>query len=190
MNRRNALKYTGLAFGYAATAGTLATMMQSCQADVSSTDWSPSTLSSDQVKMVAEFAETLLPATDTPGAKDVLVHRYIDAWLTGYLNDANRKQAVASIATLEDYLNKAGSGKFADLDAAQKLDVLTALNTEAINATEKNAVHQAYLSLKGQVINTYFSSEKIGEEVLTYLPVPGPFQSCIPYEEVGRAYSL
>jgi len=190
MNRRNALKYTGLAFGYAATAGTLATMMQSCQADVNSDGWSPSTLSSDQVKMIGEVAETLLPATDTPGAKDVMVHRYIDSWLTGYLNDENRQEAVASIETLEAYLNEAGSKKFANLSAEEQMDILSKLNKEAINAEGPNPVQQAYLSLKGQVINTYFTSEKVGEEVLAYLPVPGPFQSCIPYEEVGRVYSL
>lgn len=190
MNRRDALKYTGLAFGYAATAGTLATMMQSCQADVSSDGWTPSTLTNDQVKLVAEVAETLIPATDTPGAKDVMVHRYIDSWLTGFLTDENQKQAVASIATLETYLNEAGSGKFADLSAEEKLEILTALNKEAIGAEDKNPVQQAYLSMKGQVINTYFTSEKVGEEVLNYLPVPGPYESCIPYEEVGKVYSL
>jgi hypothetical protein len=190
MNRRDALKYTGLAFGYAATAGTLASMMQSCQADVSSDGWSPSTLSSDQVKLVAEVAETLIPATDTPGAKDVMVHRYIDSWLTGYLTEENRQQAIQSIETLEAYLNEAGSKKFADLSAEEQLDILSTLNKEAISADSPNPVQQAYLSMKGQVINTYFTSEKVGEEVLTYLPVPGPFQACIPYEEVGRVYSL
>lgn len=190
MNRRDALKYTGLAFGYAATAGTLASMMQSCQADVNSDGWSPRTLSKEQIKLVAEFADTLIPATDTPGAKDVMVHRYIDSWLTGYLTEENREKALESLSTLRAYLNEAGSKKFANLSDEEQLDILSTLNKEAISASQKNPVHQAYLSLKGQVINTYFTTEQIGKEVLAYLPVPGPYQSCIPYEEVGKVYSL
>lgn len=189
MNRRDALKYTGVAFGYATTAGSLAAMMQSCKADVTEADWTPGTLSADQVDLVAEFAETLLPATDTPGAKDVLVHRYIDEYITGYLNEENRTETLASLAALETYLNEAGSGKFAGLSAEERQSVLTELNKAALSAEKPNEVQSAYLGLKGLVIGTFFTSEKIGEEVLAYAPIPGPYQGCIDYNEVGKMWS-
>ena len=90
MNRRDALKYTGVAFSYAATAGSLAAFMQSCQADVSTDGWTPKTFTKDQVEMIAEFGETLLPATDTPGAKDVLVHRFLDEFYSVVLKPENK----------------------------------------------------------------------------------------------------
>ncbi len=36
----------------------------------------------------------------------------------------------------------------------------------------------------------YYVSLEIEENVLTYLPVPGKFEGCIPLSEVGNAYSL
>jgi hypothetical protein len=36
----------------------------------------------------------------------------------------------------------------------------------------------------------YYASEQIGENVLSYLPVPGKYQACIPAEEVGNVWAL
>ena len=190
MNRRAALKYTGLTFGYALTATSLSTLMTSCQADVESDGWSPSTLSKAQSDLVAEFAETLLPRTETPGAKDVLVHRYIDSFLTDYLNDENRQAAMEGIKALEDHLNAAGEKAFVQLDNAGRMSVLQALNAAAITADAPDALQSTYLELKSLVISTFFTSEKIGTEVLAYAPVPGPFKGCIPLEEVGKSWAL
>ena len=190
MNRRDALKYTGVAFGYAATAGSLAAFMQSCQAEVNSDDWSPKTFSKEQVEMIAEFAETLLPATDTPGAKDVLVHRYLDEYYTGYYKPENKTKELEIFATLETHLNEAGAKPFVKVTPEERLKVLTELNNAAIKAENPSPVMKAYLNMKGKVISTYFTSEKIGTEVLAYQPIPGPYKGCIPLSDVGKAWSL
>jgi hypothetical protein len=190
MNRRDALKYTGLTFGYALTATSLSTLMTSCQADVESDGWSPSTLSKAQSDLLAEFAETLIPRTETPGAKDVLVHRYIDSFLTGCLNDEDRQTALVGIKGLEDHLNSAGDKKFVQLDDAGRMSILQELNAAAIAAEEPSELQGTYLEMKSLVISTFFTSEKIGTEVLAYAPVPGPFKGCIPLEEVGKAWAL
>lgn len=190
MNRRDALKYTGVAFGYAATAGSLAAFMQSCQADVSSDDWIPETFSPEQAEMVAEFGETLLPATDTPGAKDVLVHRYLDKFYTEFYRPEDKAKQMEMLTTLETHLNEVAGKPFAKLTSEERLQVLTELNTAAIKAEKPSPVMQAYLDLKRKVISTFFTSEKIGTEVLAYKPIPGPYKGCIPLSDVGKAWSL
>ena len=52
-------------------------MMQGCKVD-KAPDWTPSYLTPEEAEQVAAMAETILPKTDTPGAKDVFVDRYID----------------------------------------------------------------------------------------------------------------
>ena len=37
---------------------------------------------------------------------------------------------------------------------------------------------------------SYFTSEKIGEEVLSYDPIPGRQEGCVPVEDVGNVWSL
>jgi len=190
MNRRDALKYTSLSFGYAITATSLGALMQSCQSDVESDGWSPAALSKAQANLLAEIAETMLPETDTPGAKSVMVHRYIDKFYAGYLNAENRGKALNQFKLMEAHLNQAGASKFVKLSAEERLKVLGALNSAALKAKDPNDLQAAYLGLKGLVISTFFSTEKIGTEVLAYAPVPGPYKGCIPLESVGKAWSL
>ena len=186
MNRRDALKYSGMAFGYALTAGAFSTMLQSCQNEVSSDAWKPSTLSQDQFAMVSEIAETILPKTDTPGAKDVMVDRFIDEYYTRFFDNENRAKAMSKMALLEEHF---GGKAFVKLSDEEKMASLSELNKAAIAAKEESDLQKAFLQLKGLIISTYFSSEQIGTEVLAYNPVPGPYVGCIPYEEAGKVWS-
>ncbi len=36
----------------------------------------------------------------------------------------------------------------------------------------------------------YFTSEEIGENVLSYDPIPGKYEPCKPLSEVGNKWSL
>jgi hypothetical protein len=190
MNRRDALKYTGLAFGYTATMGSMAAIMQSCQAEVSGDGWTPKTFSKAQVELVAEFGETLLPKTDTPGAKDVLVHRYLDEYYTRFYTTENKAKQMEMLSTLETHLNEAGGKAFVKLTPEARLEVLNDLNKAALKAAKPSPVMGAYLDLKRKVIDAFFSSEQIGTEVLAYAPVPGPYKGCIPLSDVGKAWAL
>ena len=38
-----------------------------------------------------------------------------------------------------------------------------------------------YRKIKSLTLMAYFTSEKIGKQYLSYDPLPGVFQSCIPY---------
>lgn len=44
-------------------------------------DWKPQALSAEQNETVIALSELILPRTDTPGAKDVLVNRFVDTVL-------------------------------------------------------------------------------------------------------------
>ena len=84
MNRRDALKQTALLTGYALSASTIASIMNGCKAS-GDPAWVPQFLTEEQGALVAEMAECLIPRTDTPGAKDVFVHEFIDLMLKDYV---------------------------------------------------------------------------------------------------------
>jgi len=77
MERRDILKASAIFLGYGLVGGTSLAVLNGCKADPS-TDWKPSFFTQDQISMLAEVAERIIPKTDTPGAKDALVHRYMD----------------------------------------------------------------------------------------------------------------
>jgi len=57
-------------------------------------------------------------------------------------------------------------------------------------AVGKQADVGLYRSLKSIAIWAYFSSEKIGKEVLNYDPIPQAFLGCIPLAEVGNRWTF
>lgn len=200
MDRREALKRTFLLTGYALSAGTVSAVMQGCKADTTlSGDWTPAFLTQDQALLVAEIAETILPRTeDSPGAKDVNVHQFIDLMLKDYVSEAEQEMYRKGMDAFAANCKEVNDGRsFLELSPEQRLEYLTTVDKQAM-ATEGKRDESApehlrfYVVLKQSVIAGYFTSETVGTEVLAYDPIPGEFVNCSPVEEIsgGRVWSL
>ncbi|MDX1409330.1 MAG: hypothetical protein R3330_14385, partial [Saprospiraceae bacterium] len=71
MDRREALKTTSWLLGLSVSASAVAAVMQGCTADQTQsvgagTPWEPLFLEPDDVQLVGELSETILPRTTTP----------------------------------------------------------------------------------------------------------------------------
>ncbi|WP_158655246.1 gluconate 2-dehydrogenase subunit 3 family protein [Flavivirga eckloniae] len=57
---------------------------------------------------------------------------------------------------------------------------------------ENYKLYKFLLSVKHYTLFGYFTSEKVGKEVLAYDPIPGQYQACISVDDTtnGRAWSL
>ena len=77
MDRRKALQRTAFLLGGAVSASIISGVMSGCQAE-KVPDWQPEFLDKDQALLVSELAETILPETETLGAKSIGVPEYID----------------------------------------------------------------------------------------------------------------
>ena len=197
MNRREAIKRTAIIMGGAVSAVTISGIMGGCKAEPTPTGWQPAFLSKEQYETVAEIAETILPKTGTPGAKEVGVPQFIDNMLTNYFNEANR---AAFAKGLDGFIErcKQSSGKaFKDCNEEERSTVMTALERDFLlkKEAQKNdedvlKSQPFYTTLKEMVIVGYFTSEKIGTEVLRYDPIPGTYDPCMPYQQGDRMWSL
>jgi gluconate 2-dehydrogenase gamma chain len=91
-------------------------------------DRHPLTLFSDaQRATVVAIAEQIIPATDTPGATDARVGRFVELMVSNWFNDEERGHFLAGLADLE---NRSG-GNFAALPATEQLAVLETLEAES-----------------------------------------------------------
>ena len=79
MERRNALKNIGLAFGYTVATPTLIGLVQSCQNE-KSINWTPNFFNKDQAIVLTQLVDIILPKTDTPSATEVKVDIFIDRY--------------------------------------------------------------------------------------------------------------
>ena len=84
MDRREALQRAAMVLGYAVSGSTLAGLAAGCAARPAGPGWTPTFLTPAQAVTLGAMAEHLLPKSETPGALDVGVDRFIDAIMQDY----------------------------------------------------------------------------------------------------------
>jgi hypothetical protein len=94
------------------------------------TDWKPLTLDAHQNETVIAVTDILIPSTDTPGAKDARVNRYIDLFLTDGPGE-QRAAFVEGLAWLDGFSRDRHGKTYKLLSRDQQVAVLTALDGES-----------------------------------------------------------
>lgn len=171
MNRRTSLKTAGLMMGAAAFPAIASTFLESCTRIRSDqAGWTPQFLTAEQGSLVEIMADTVIPATDTPGAADAMVQVFIDL----YVRDCySEKQQNAFIQGLEGVENRAGDRhhkSFGKLSQDDRIGILTEMERDY---PEFSAMFK-YLTVLG-----YFTSQEGATKAAVFDLDPGPFQGCI-----------
>jgi hypothetical protein len=191
MNRREALKNTALLTGGILAGPSLLSLLQSCT-KASRLDWQPQFLNEEQALFISSFVDTILPATDTPGALDVNVDMFIDLLFEKSYDEEAQQEVRNELDLLNAKAEQNYGAPFADLSNEDKKQFLLDQEKEggrfrksvwgtAVGDQEKPPGF--YKSLKSLTLWAYFSSEKVGEEILVYDPIPGVYRGCIPLED-------
>ncbi|MEL7222355.1 MAG: gluconate 2-dehydrogenase subunit 3 family protein [Bacteroidota bacterium] len=210
MNRRSLLKYTAYLTGYAAVAPLSSTILSGCAADATATTgFTPAFFTAKEYAHVVAMINTMLPPTATPGAVELGVPEFVDQVLAIYTEADDQEEIRAGLGSWSTAIKQQAGKLYHELPAEEQLSLLNELDVKYRKiADETEAKDQVYISehkpnnvdkeepttwwltLKSIAIGGYYSSEKIGTEVLAYDPVPGPYQGCIPLEDVGKSWSL
>jgi hypothetical protein len=197
MDRRAALKKSVLTFGAAAGVPTLLSLLQAC----SKTDrltWKPQFLNEDQALFISSFVDFLLPKTETPGGLDVKSDIFIDLMYAKTYDKEGQENVVAEIEKFNADCKSSYGKVFAELSDEDKAACFRTHEAKSPKfpknvwgtAVGPNEPVGFYRSLKSTLLWSYFSSEEIGKNILSYDPVPGPYQGCVPVSDVGNAWSL
>ena len=118
--------------------------------------WKPQFLEGPEVEAVAQLAERIVPETDTPGARQALVHQYVDFVLAQ--GEAERRGRFREGLALLDRQSRAlFGGPFAGLRPAQQDELLTRLSSRA---SGEDAAGAAFFALAKQLtVDGYYRSE-------------------------------
>lgn len=206
MDRRTALKNITLTFGYAVATPTVLSVLQSCKSNVAT--WIPIFFSPSQGYMITQLSDIILPSSDIAGALDVNVPEFMDKMLHDIAPEDKRGIIKEGAGAFEkefqniynkDVLNGSKEEyenllkKYFDISEAEKAAVLKMQYAEEKIAEEelnKYLIYKFLLSTREYTLFGYYTSELVGETILSYDPVPGSWESCIPVEDVGNSWSL
>lgn len=146
--------------------------------------------------LIAELAETIIPATDTPGAKEAGVSGYIINVLTNCTGKREQNKFVSGLHDLEAYTIDSFDKSFMKCNAVERNIVLKHFEEKGIyslqilNKINNKFLGQTFFSkLKSLTVEGYCLSELGATKGLAYDYVPQTFEACIPLENNQKSWA-
>ena len=153
--------------------------------DLSGPGWKPLFLDQHQNETLIILSDLIIPATDTPGAKEALVNRYIDLVLAAESSEVQRS-FLNSLGYLDGESIRRYRAAFRYLKREEQDDLLHALAyprsasgwTGEADATPDMG-HAHFEALKQRIATAYYSSQ-IGTKELGWdgAFAHGPYEGC------------
>ncbi|MBK6457353.1 MAG: gluconate 2-dehydrogenase subunit 3 family protein [Gemmatimonadetes bacterium] len=146
----------------------------------------------EEVAYLDEIAETILPATSTPGAKDAKTGRFIGVMVQDCYTKEDQAIFKAGMTTLNDACTKAHGHGFMQASPEERLSLLTQLDKDAKAYQDKKKGDQPnhyFRMIKELTLLGFFTSEVGMTKVLRYQETPGRFDPCEPYTKGQTIYA-
>jgi hypothetical protein len=190
IDRREALRRAALLLGGVVSASTVAAVLAGCEAaPVAEAGWKPRALSDEQGALVATIAEHIIPETDTPGARGVGVHRFIDTMLAEYHSPEQRARFLDGLRDVDARARAATGKTFLRSSAVQQRDVLARLDKEAYPQA-RPAQLPFFRVMKELTLVGYYTSQAGATRELRHVAIPGRYEGCVPRTRIERAWAV
>jgi hypothetical protein len=135
-------------------------------------------ISPSQDVLLAEIVETIIPKTNTPGAKDLNVHQFVQRMVMDCYDKKAQETFSKGFDLVESSAKSNFSKTFMECDAKQRLEVLNKMSNSD-NSDEKNFVQL----VKGLTIRGYLNSEYVMINIRKYEFAPARYHGCVPIKK-------
>jgi hypothetical protein len=142
---------------------------------------------------VIAMTEQIIPATDTPGAKDARVNEFIDVILTEWATPEERARFIAGLEDIDKQSQKLFGKNFVDASPDQQIAQLRAIDDVTLAGRVARAHHGNHVEppdqqLKGDfwevfkriTVHGYYTSEIGFSQELKLQIIPGAQHGCQP----------
>jgi len=197
MNRRTVIKNLALVLGGAV-------LLPSCLHSDGTTfvQLKHIDLSADQEKLIGDICETIIPKTNTPGAKELKLPPFVLKMLDDCYNKKDQQAFLAGLLKFTDMVKTKYNSSFGDLSAKDREAVLVGIeNSAKSNNAAKTPARRPrpqkhlqddplmafYWGLKQQTIFAYTTSQYFMTKLVFYDMVPGRYIVHYPVSKLKLA---
>jgi hypothetical protein len=172
MERRTALK------GITLTLGSIISLPTWASA------WTPASLGTVSIKsighelLLADLVETIIPTTNTLGAKGLNVHQFIQKMMADCYEKSAQENFNKQLKTLDPLSIQTFGKPFAEGDTAQRVSLL-----QSLAKSDNKDVQDFYKTLRGLTLQGYTSSEYYMTRFTDYEMAPARFYGCVPVKK-------
>ncbi len=136
----------------------------------------------DETKtLLAEVADTIIPATDTPGAKSAGAQDFILRVMRDCYRYEDQREFYTDLAGLDAAAKASGGKGFAQLEPAARAEVLR------VYAGKNKAF---FKTMRELTVVGYFTSEIGATKALEYLPIPTRFEGDVAMKPGQKTWAL
>jgi glucoside 3-dehydrogenase (cytochrome c) hitch-hiker subunit len=187
MDRREAIQRVTALLGGVALAGNsgLLTAVERAHASAVRPRAQVGAFTAQDIALLDEIADTILPETKTPGAKAA----HVGAFMTVMVTDTYEEREQGIFRDGLKALNDAG---FMAATPAQRLARLEQLDREQkahMDARQRGAPTHYFRLMKELTLLGYFTSEIGCTQAMRYQETPGRFEPCVPYTPGDTAWA-
>lgn len=154
--------------------------------------------SQDDVSLLNELGECIIPRTDTPGAKDANVGEIMAVMVADCYTRQEREIFKRGLLKINVLAKQKHQKNYISLSADQRFAIASELdqeareyngeNTQPLESTGKPSPH-FFSMIKQLVLFGFFTSEIGATKVLRHVAIPGSYDGEIPYKKGDRAWS-
>jgi hypothetical protein len=139
-----------------------------------------SSLTESQLALLGAVAETIIPATDTPGALGAGVLDFLDMIVGRWLHEEERERFLRGLAEFDTTVRRARGRPFTALSSQEQLTLLTHMAAEETEqATNRPPGTGPFIAqMKALTIFGYYTSESGAAEELQFNLIPGRYEPC------------
>lgn len=140
----------------------------------------------EEVALLDEVAETILPETKTPGAKAAGCGPFIAVMVQDCYTKEDQDIFRKGLTQLDEASQKASNATFMKATPEQRLALLTQLDKDAKayqDSKKDDQPNHYFRMLKELTLLGYFTSEVGMTKALVYAETPGRFDPCVPYKQ-------
>ena len=148
--------------------------------------------SQEDIDFLNEVGETILPATNTPGAKAANVGAFMQTMVSDCYEAKDQEIFMKGMEELNVACKKHHGKAFMESTPEERTAFLTELDKEAKeyqkNKQKEDPTHY-FTMIKQLTLSGLFTSKIGATEVLRYVAVPGKFEGCVPYTKGEKAWA-
>lgn len=152
-------------------------------------------IDADQETLVNNLTETILPKTDTPGARDLGINLFVFKMLDDCTGKEDQEKFLEGLKEFDDAADKKYGKGFNELTQQQRTEFVTALEKSAKDkaakkedkTAEPSKLEKFYWMVKGQTVFGYTTSKYFMTKQVVYELVPGRWNPMFPVKKNASA---
>jgi hypothetical protein len=189
MNRRDSLKGLSVVAAHALFPSMLAEAADAAaRLEATGEAWVPRWIRPERAGMLEALVDTILPATETPGARQARVQVFVDLALRDCYTPPEQRLFVAGLDALAEQCRARHGRPFEDCSAEERHALVAPLDA-ASYAPDTGPRGSFVRILKDLTLVGFFTSRIGATQALAYEAVPGGYRGCLDLKPDQKAWA-